>query len=309
MTKEIGTNDLIDTWSATGTKVEPSETKKNIGWQSGERPAYQRMNWLQNLITKQINYLMRTGLPEWNSETTYEINDVLTSMGVVYIATAQNANSAPPSSNWKTITPLNNLNGSGAPTVDDDAGEGYEIGSLWIDQSTTPKEAYRLADADVGAAVWLKTTLSVDELGALALLDEINFANIAAAAIATQTDAETGTADDLLMTPERVAQAIAALTPLSPGVGIGQTWQDLTASRAGDTTYTNTTGKPIMISVSTNLANATVGLNIFVDGVSVYNTVIRPSGTVQAAGSVIVPDGSTYSVTFTSGLGAWRELR
>ena len=34
------------------------------------------------------------------------------------------------------------------------------------------------------------------------------------------------------------------------GLGVGQTWTDVTSSRAKSTEYQNTTGKPIMISVS-----------------------------------------------------------
>lgn len=210
MTKQIGTNDILDAWAANGTVVEPSESKKDSGWQSGERPAFQTMNYLQNLLYKQVNYLMRTGVPEWNAATTYEINDHAVSMGVVYRATAQNTNDVPPSANWATLAPQNNLNGSGAPTVDDDAGEGYQVNSTWIDQTASPQEIYRCVDATVGAAVWAKTTLTADELGSLAFLNEVAFANIATAAIASQAEAEAGTATDKLMTPLRVAQAVAS---------------------------------------------------------------------------------------------------
>jgi len=42
----------------------------------------------------------------------------------------------------------------------------------------------------------------------------------------------------------------AALTGIDAGIGVGQTWTDVTSSRAKTTEYQNTTGKPIMISVS-----------------------------------------------------------
>ena len=41
----------------------------------------------------------------------------------------------------------------------------------------------------------------------------------------------------------------AALTGIDAGIGVGQSWNDVTSSRAKDTEYQNTTGKPIMISV------------------------------------------------------------
>jgi hypothetical protein len=43
-----------------------------------------------------------------------------------------------------------------APTVNDDAGDGYSVGSRWID--TTNDKTYVLVDSTVGAAVWQQTS-------------------------------------------------------------------------------------------------------------------------------------------------------
>jgi hypothetical protein len=51
---------------------------------------------------------------------------------------------------------LNNLAASAAPTVNEDSGDGYSVGSIWID--TTNDKAYVCLDASVGAAVWTETT-------------------------------------------------------------------------------------------------------------------------------------------------------
>lgn len=124
MTQSIGTNDLIDVWAATGTKVEPDSTKKDAGWTSGERPAYQYMNFLQNLLGAQINYLMRTGIPAWNTDTTYEIGDVVYSAGGIYIALTQNSASTPASepTDWQLYTvdvgDLNDVDLTGLETDD-----------------------------------------------------------------------------------------------------------------------------------------------------------------------------------------------
>jgi hypothetical protein len=47
---------------------------------------------------------------------------------------------------------LNKLNGTTAPTVNDDSGDGYSVGSRWID--TTNDRVYTCTDATGGAAVW-----------------------------------------------------------------------------------------------------------------------------------------------------------
>lgn len=72
---------------------------------------------------------------------------------------------------------LNNTAGTTAPTVNDDSSAGYEAGSYWLDTTSSPKEAYRCLDASTGAAIWIKTTLTTDELGALALLSTAPIAN------------------------------------------------------------------------------------------------------------------------------------
>ena len=52
MTKQIGTSTLIDTWAATGSIAEPTLTKKDQGWQLGEQPPHEWMNFLQNQVGK-----------------------------------------------------------------------------------------------------------------------------------------------------------------------------------------------------------------------------------------------------------------
>jgi hypothetical protein len=70
--------------------------------------------------------------------------------------------------NWRALSNTgtkNNLSASAAPTVNDDTDDGYAPGSIWVD--TTGDEAYRCVDATAGAAVWLNTTLTIDDLGAV----------------------------------------------------------------------------------------------------------------------------------------------
>ena len=61
----------------------------------------------------------------------------------------------------------------------------------------------------------------------------------------TQTQAEDDTSTDFgTVSGERLAQAVAEYS-----LGVNQTGQDVTASRVANTTYQNTTGKPIFVSV------------------------------------------------------------
>lgn len=92
-------------------------------------------------------------------------------------------------------------------------------------------------------------------------------------------------------------------------IGVGQTWQDVKASRAVNTTYTNSTGKPICISVSSTYQEDGATLDILVGDVvacrerggSSINSLIN----VQA----IVPTGATYRVNTSRSIDIWAELR
>ena len=55
----------LNIWSGTPTKVEPSGGKQSEGWEPGERPAAQYMNWWQNNVYQWIDYI-DTG--EWDDD-------------------------------------------------------------------------------------------------------------------------------------------------------------------------------------------------------------------------------------------------
>lgn len=82
----------------------------------------------------------------------------------------------------------------------------------------------------------------------------------------------------------------------SSALGVGQTWQDMTSSRASGVTYTNTTGKPIQVYIMTGTESST----LVIDGVTIA---VHGDSMPQ----IIVPHTSSYrfnGVVFT-----WAELR
>ena len=90
-------------------------------------------------------------------------------------------------------------------------------------------------------------------------------------------------------------------------LGVGQTLTDVTASRAINTVYTNTTGKPIFVAIGKT--NQTTDMRLNVNGVqSGY-----ASGANQDSQSktlyAIVPSGATYGTVGSSGFVFWSELR
>jgi len=105
--------------------------------------------------------------------------------------------------------------------------------------------------------------------------------------------------------------SLTAQTDAAPGYG--QTWQNVTASRAAGTTYTNTTTKPITVSIGlqsiTNADQAVFSVNGVTVWIGQTNT---PGGNYYAGISIIVPIGATYLLTFNTGpygIDSWAELR
>ena len=95
-------------------------------------------------------------------------------------------------------------------------------------------------------------------------------------------------------------------------IGYSQTWQDLTGSRAKDTTYYNTTGKPISVAVSVNITT-TGAWFMTVNGVNI-TTASSDSSTLNSYGptTIIVPAGQSYKFTTSTGsptVTRWAELR
>lgn len=94
-------------------------------------------------------------------------------------------------------------------------------------------------------------------------------------------------------------------------IGVGQTWQDVTASRVLGTTYTNTTGRAIL--VNANITAYDGGAKMTVDGIDVAEQgQVGGTGSDRHFISAIVPAGSTYSVQRLTGIGevsTWAELR
>ena len=89
-------------------------------------------------------------------------------------------------------------------------------------------------------------------------------------------------------------------------VGENQTWQDLDSSRAVSTTYTNSTGRTIVISVTVSATN--VNNDYFIDGIAVgWSAVVSGVTSFRDTCSLIVPHGSTYKVV--GAFWHWFELR
>ena len=84
-------------------------------------------------------------------------------------------------------------------------------------------------------------------------------------------------------------------------LGLNQTYQNVTSTRVSGTTYTNSTGKPILVALNGAMNS---GISIIVGGVTVASyTAFNNSFNY----TFIVPIGATYSCTLI--ISSWIELR
>jgi hypothetical protein len=90
-----------------------------------------------------------------------------------------------------------------------------------------------------------------------------------------------------------------------------QTWQNLTGTRASGTTYTNSTGYPIMVNVDCNIGANSNYAYLTVGSLNVsFMQNVYPSAAQRMTLSAIVPNGTSYSVGVVgSSVNTWYELR
>ena len=174
----------------------------------------------------------------------------------------------------------NNYAGTTAPTVNEDSDDGYSVGSQWYDG--TNDNMYHCLDATVGAAVWVQGDVVAADLGGMAVLE-----------IASQAEAEAGTSSTKGMTPQRTAQAIAAL-------GSGGTEIAEVATTSG-ATIEIATGLSGVKQVTININDTSINANTAIMGIQLgdstsYKTSGYSGGTGQI-GTGAAANSSQFSLS------------
>jgi len=115
---------------------------------------------------------------------------------------------------------------------------------------------------------------------------------------------ETGTdTTESLVSPAKVKAAIEALA--AGGFGVGQTWQSV--SRSSGTTYQNTTGKPIAVSVTSAESSTAVSLSIGATAGSLVAVSRAQGAQLESTCYGVVPPDHYYR--YNGQVAAWTELR
>lgn len=171
--------------------------------------------------------------------------DISTSLDSVFTSLASDDFIQYDGTNWvnKTVEevksslglPVNKFDATSAPTSDwDDSdtagvGKSFSVGSVVVD--VTNDEAYRCVDASTGAAVWVNSTLSTDELGSAALASSSDFATAAQGA-----KADTAVQPSNVLLPKLVAIINGTGTPAVTAQSGTQTIASITDNGTGNYT-------------------------------------------------------------------------
>lgn len=90
--------------------------------------------------------------------------------------------------------------------------------------------------------------------------------------------------------------------------GVGQTWQDVKGSRSSGVTYTNNTGRPIEVFITILPTSDLDVHSVIVGGVPLLDGDLGFIGQTIPL-SFIVPNGTNYTVSSTTTISKWAELR
>jgi len=104
--------------------------------------------------------------------------------------------------------------------------------------------------------------------------------------------------------------AIQLTDVTNTGLGsIVQYWHNETLTRGINTTYTNSTGRPILVSIILTSTSGQQNATLYVNSINVGYITIAVQSLSNGTGTFIVNNGSTYKIAGTSlGVVSWLEF-
>ena len=223
----------------------------------------------------------------WNSGTAYTVGQSVILSGITYVAILAGTNQNPSTATTYWL-----------PT-------GISSVTHGATSKTTPVDADEIGLIDSASSFGLKRLTWANLKATLNAYIATIYAPLSSPAFTGTPTAPTAAAGT------NTTQIATTAFAMGAGIGINQTWQNVIGSRVSGTTYTNSTGKPILVNASVGTAqNAYITASV--GAVVINNPQVNGAAGTQNTASVsfIVPNGSTYSVTATLGaIGIWAELR
>lgn len=326
-------------WASTGAKLAPEVAKINQGW-IVEIPPHEFDNWMQNRQDALLAHLNQLGIPQWDSTVEYQAGKSYvqgTTTGVVYKALTTHSNVNPEidiQNNWviafessgTALLKANNL-----ADVPDKAQARINLG---IATTEFYDGRYLLRSSNLSDVPNKATARNNLGLGNSATRDVGTAANTVAAGndlrivnavpIGRRVNAGSGLTgggwldNDVTVGLGTPSPITATSTNFVSGTThshsfdvssfLPTTYVDVTGQRASTGTYYNTTGKMMMVAVTSGNTVNQATLTVYVNDVWIMsNSADMINGAVGV--SFIVPINVSYRVDSSQGIQRWTETR
>ncbi|MBO6603857.1 MAG: hypothetical protein JJ938_17605 [Roseicyclus sp.] len=102
---------------------------------------------------------------------------------------------------------------------------------------------------------------------------------------------------------------MSSISAPNTSLGIGQSWLDMSGQRAANTTYQNTSYRPIEVSIVSANAYPDRYIQVSADGVSWINLKAGAGASERIEHQFTVPPGHYYRTSADMTIAGWAELR
>jgi hypothetical protein len=283
--------------------------KKGWGTTPNEFPEVEDFNAFAYTSGYLTSYLYQMGISEWNNKQKYrQYSRVIGSDGKIYKAKTgtdlvPNVNQNPTTDfvNWELDNQFD-INSLSAKTTPAD------VDNLAISDSAESHVLKKLTWANIKTAILSSFGVMINTATAKTTLTDADIFIVADSASSNATKKTTwaNLKTTLLTYFDTLYSRTTAI------FGIGQIWQNVTASRVAGTTYTNSTGKPIQIEITieSNAAGAFTA-NFTKNNITQSYTSYALSAGYNFTFYAIIPVGVEYSVSLVQRafIDNWQELR
>ena len=286
-------------------------------------PAYKPVpregtNGILHDVTEAVGVIQRQGVADWTIDAQpYPINAQVYHNGKQWLALRANSVAPTEGADWSGIGTANQLATKANTSTQVIAGTGLSGGgtlaanrTLSVNYGTAEGTAAQGNDSRITDAVQKSQVVQATGTSTTNIMSQKTVTDALAtkAAISTKVIAGTGLSGGGTLDANRTLSIAFSHTP----IGVEQTWQDVTKSRAVNTTYTNSTGKPIQLSIlsRTDAPGSPSSMRLEINGVTVISD---HTGTHNGTYSLsqVVPPMATYRLVHGSNMiiRNWAELR